>query len=66
MAKTQPTILFDSRLAERNIRKGLITREQYDAYLAKLDDTANNAESIELEIVHRTRPAVATDDPAAS
>lgn len=64
MAKQQPTIVFDSRLVERSIRKGLITREQYDAYLAKLDDAAGNAEAIELELVRRA--VVAGDDASLS
>ncbi len=41
--------LFDSRIVERNIRKGLITREDYEKYLDSLDDSKENAEPIESE-----------------
>jgi len=43
--------LFDSRLVERFVRKGVITRAQYEAHLAKLEDAAPNSETISLEIV---------------
>jgi hypothetical protein len=38
MATDKPENLFDSRVVERNIKRKLITREEYDAYLAGLDD----------------------------
>lgn len=48
MAQIDET-LFDSRVVERNIEKGLITREDYDAYLGGLDDLADDAVDIESE-----------------
>lgn len=39
--------LFDLRTVERNIENGLITREEYQAYLKELDDAAERAEKIE-------------------
>lgn len=41
--------LFDVRTVERNIDKGLITREEYEEYLANLPDAAENAETMEAE-----------------
>ena len=41
--------LFDRRVVERNIEKGLVTREEYEDYLEGLDDTEDNAETIEAE-----------------
>jgi hypothetical protein len=32
--------LFDRRIVERNIKKGLVTRKDYDKYLKALDDAA--------------------------
>ncbi|HEY0707966.1 MAG TPA: hypothetical protein VGG33_14275 [Polyangia bacterium] len=41
-AKTTPR-LFDVRTIERNIRKGLTTRKDYDKYLKSLPDVAEKA-----------------------
>ena len=35
--------LFDSRTVERNIRKGLTTRKDYEKYLKSLPDVAEKA-----------------------
>lgn len=48
---------FDTRLIERNIKRGLITREEYEAYLKDLRDAEDNASTIELE-----QPLFATPD----
>lgn len=34
---------FDVRVLEQRLRRGVITREEYEAYLAKLPDDAGNA-----------------------
>lgn len=41
--------LFDVRTVERNIEKGLITREEYQAHLDGLGDQADNADTMEAE-----------------
>jgi hypothetical protein len=41
--------LFDRRVVERNIDKGLITRDEYEEYLEGLDDVEDRAEAIEAE-----------------
>jgi hypothetical protein len=38
---------FDRRVVERNIKKGLITRKDYDKHLKALNDTAANIASPE-------------------
>ena len=43
--------LFDYRTVERNIAQGRITREEYEAYLAGLEDSAEQATEIEAEFV---------------
>jgi hypothetical protein len=39
--------LFDRRIVERNIKKGLITRKDYEKYLKSLSDVAANIASAE-------------------
>jgi hypothetical protein len=39
--------LFDRRVVERNIKKGLITRKDYDKHLKALVDVAGNIASAE-------------------
>jgi predicted RNA-binding protein associated with RNAse of E/G family len=43
--------LFDVRTLERSLERGLITREDYENYLANLPDVADNAVTIEAEFV---------------
>lgn len=51
MATEKNPKLFDLRVVERNIAKGLITRDEYEAYLQSIDDSAERAEKIESEFV---------------
>ncbi len=41
--------LVDRRTVERNIEKGLLSREDYQAYLKGLADAEGNAEVVDLE-----------------
>lgn len=43
--------LFDVRILDRNLQKGLITREQYDKHLAALDDVEADAVPVEARFV---------------
>lgn len=43
---TPPNMLFDRRVVERNIRKGVVTREDYNQWLSALSDVAENAETV--------------------
>jgi hypothetical protein len=38
---TKPTRLLDKRTVERNIKKGLLTRKDYEKHLKTLDDVAD-------------------------
>lgn len=40
--------LVDRRIVERNIKKGLISREDYKKYLAQLPDAEGNAEVVHI------------------
>lgn len=41
--------LVDKRVLERNMTKGLISKEQYEQYLAELVDREGNCERIKIE-----------------
>ncbi len=43
---TPRDMLLDRRVVERNIRKGLVTREEYAQWLGTLPDGGTNAEVI--------------------
>ena len=43
---TPRDMLLDRRVVERNIRTGIVTREEYDTFLRELGDTADTAESV--------------------
>ena len=42
--------LMDKRIVERNIEKGLITREEYEEYCAKLPDLVRECEEVEVSL----------------
>ena len=39
--------LFDARTVERNIKRGLITRKEYERFLKSLPDMADNVATTE-------------------
>jgi hypothetical protein len=41
--------LMDRRVLERNMEKGLLSKEQYERYLAELDDRESNCERVQIE-----------------
>ncbi len=41
---------FDRRIYERNLRSGVLTREEWDNHLSSLPDRADNAEVIEFNV----------------
>ena len=49
MAKVTEAMLLDKRIVERNIKKGLISKDQYDAVLASLPDRADAVELVSIE-----------------
>lgn len=46
---------FDVRKVERSIADGHVTREQYDAYLASLEDCAEDAEESSVRMIGHDR-----------
>ncbi len=60
--------LFDKRTVDRNIKKGLISREEYDKHLGGLKDVEDNAEVIDFappeEEEAASTPAAAAAAPA--
>ena len=51
MAELPPEVLFDVRLVERHIRQGLTTREDYEKYVAQLNDDAAEADVLDLDVL---------------
>lgn len=45
--------LFDKRVVERNIKRGKVTREQYEAWLSSLEDCAELSEDTETVFITR-------------
>jgi len=43
--------LYDARVVERNIKSGSLSQEDYDKYLASLEDCADMAEETETQMV---------------
>jgi hypothetical protein len=52
--------LFDRRVVERNIKKGLITRKDYEKYLKSLSDVAANIAAADERV---EEPDVDDDEP---
>jgi hypothetical protein len=42
--------LIDKRVVERNIKKGLVTRDSYEKYLGGLSDVAEQAETVKAKL----------------
>ncbi len=49
MPQLSDEVLYDVRLIERHVRQGLLTREQADKRLKELEDTAKNADIMDLD-----------------
>jgi len=60
--------VFDVRILERNLEKGLISREEYEKYLQALDDAEGNSTTLQSEFVEGVfeRAAAARRAQAAS
>jgi len=54
--------LFDRRVVERNIKKGLITRKDYEKYLKSLEDMAGNIASPDERVEEAPEP-IEDDEP---
>ena len=49
MNKLPDELLFDIRLVERHIEKGMTTREDYERYLETLGDSNELGETVKIE-----------------
>ncbi len=47
---TPRDMLLDRRVVERNIRKGIVTRDEYESFLKALPDAADNSEAIRAKL----------------
>lgn len=58
--------LFDRRIVERNIKRGLITRKDYDKFLKSLADAAEKVKSPDEDQASEGAPAEAagSSDPS--
>lgn len=54
MNTEKPLRLFDTRVRERNLARGIITAEEVAAYLAELEDCSGNAEMSRVVVQHTT------------
>ncbi len=59
---TPRDILLDRRIVERNIRKGVVTREEYERHLQTLPDVGSNAELIAARLGEREEADDDLDD----
>lgn len=59
---TPRDILLDRRIVERNIRKGVVTREDYERHLQSLPDVGGNAELIAARLGEYDEADAADDD----
>jgi hypothetical protein len=57
-------MLFDKRVVERNINKGLINRDEYEKRLGALADMAEQAETIQARLGEEDEPEAAEDEAA--
>lgn len=52
MADTIENRLVDKRVAQRYIRKGILDEKEFEQYLKRLPDVADQATAVESEIEH--------------
>jgi len=57
--------LFDRRVVERNIQKGLITRKDYEKHLKALADVGGNIASADERIEDAPEEPIEDDEPEA-
>lgn len=51
MSQLPEEVLYDMRLVERHLRQGLITRAEYEKYLAQRPDVESEGEVLDLETI---------------
>lgn len=53
---TPRDMLLDRRVVERNIRKGIVSREEYEAFLRQLGDSSDNAAVVSAKLGEDDEP----------
>lgn len=66
MAKQVDDFLVDKRIVERNMKKGLLGKKEYEQYLKSLADVEENAEVVDLEAEEEAAEGEATEGEAAA
>ena len=70
MVEIKDEVVYDVRLIERHIRKGLVSRKEYEKRLKEIDDVTDQGEFLSLnqdeEIVVRNGPGPVPGDPNAA
>ena len=46
---------FDRRVLERNLKRGVISKEEYDKFMNQEEDCSENLEQSEVRFVHKVR-----------
>ena len=59
-------MVFDVRILERNVRKGLVTAKEVDGYNASLKDRADNTAQLEARLDHSTSQAPSNVAPISA
>lgn len=59
---TPRDMLLDRRVVERNIRKGIVTRDEYESFLTSLPDAAGNSEAIRAKLGEHEEPEADIDE----
>ena len=54
--------LFDVRIVERNITRGVVSREEYERWLESQEDSAELAETSATVFVHTRHPEIGGAD----
>jgi hypothetical protein len=54
--------IFDKRVVRRNIRKGIITQQQYVDYIKGLDDKVDDCEPVEEQLYLKDEPEEKRND----
>ena len=59
-------MVFDVRILERNVRKGLVSAKEVDGHLTTLKDRAENAAQLESKLEHQSAHAPSNVAPISA
>lgn len=58
-------IVFDNRIVDRNIKRGVVSQADYDKHLESLEDCAERAEETETQMVLKVEAGSESEDSTA-